>query len=75
MAAPTRTLAAFAATLSYEVIPTAVREATKHSLLDTISCGIYGSQTPWAKIVNQLIVGARGTSRGDALAPGVPRSS
>src|SRR5919109_129914 len=56
MAAPTRTLAAFAATLSYEAIPTAVREATKQYLLDTIGCGIYGSQTPWAKLVNQLIV-------------------
>src|ERR687888_2141261 len=56
MTAPTRTLAAFASTLSYEAIPPAVREATKQYLLDTIGCGIYGSQTPWAKVVNQLIV-------------------
>src|SRR5262245_48330518 len=56
MATPTRTLAAFASTLSYEAIPTAVCEATKQYLLDTIGCGIYGSQTPWAKIVNQLIL-------------------
>src|SRR5207247_10496083 len=56
MATPTRTLAAFASTLSYEAIPTVVREATKQYLLDTIGCGIYGSQTPWAKILNQLIV-------------------
>ena len=47
MATPTRTLAAFASTLSYEAIPTAVREATKQYLLDTIGCGIYGSHTPW----------------------------
>jgi 2-methylcitrate dehydratase PrpD len=56
MATPTRTLAAFASTLSYEAIPTGVREATKQYLLDTIGCGIYGSQTPWAKTLNQLIV-------------------
>ena len=56
MATPTRTLAAFASALSYEAIPTAVREATKQYLLDTIGCGIYGSQTPWAKILNQLIL-------------------
>src|SRR5262245_64349912 len=56
MTTPTRTLADFASTLSYEAIPIAVREATKQYLLDTISCGIYGSHTPWAKIVNQLIM-------------------
>ena len=56
MATPTRTLAAFASTLSYEAIPTGVREATKHYVLDTIGCGLYGAQTPWAKTLNQLIV-------------------
>jgi len=56
MATPTRTLATFASTLSYEDIPTAVREATRQYLLDTIGCGIYGSQTPWAKTLNQLIL-------------------
>src|SRR5215475_10299609 len=56
MATPTRTLAAFASTLSYEAIPTVVCEATKQYLFDTIGCGIYGSQTPWAKILNQLIL-------------------
>ena len=56
MAPPTRTLAAFASTLSYADIPPAVREATKQYLLDTIGCGIYGSQTPWVKSLNQLIL-------------------
>src|SRR4030095_8852188 len=72
MATPTRTLAAFASTLSYEAIPTAVREATKQYLLDTIGCGIYGSQTPWAKILNQLILEQGGRGRGGgALSRGV----
>src|SRR2546427_4570000 len=56
MAAPTRTLATFASILSYEDIPIAVREVTKQYLLDTIGCGIYGSQTPWAKTLNNLIL-------------------
>ena len=56
MTTPTRTLAAFASTLTYEHLPTMVREATKQYLLDAIGCGIYGSQTPWAKILNSLIL-------------------
>src|SRR2546426_11919672 len=84
MATPTRTLAAFASTLSYEVIPTVVREATKQYLLDTIGCGMYGSQTPGAKTLNQLIVeqggrpeatlwlqGVRGPANTEALGLGV----
>ena len=56
MTTPTQIMAAFASTLSYERIPTIVREATKQYLLDTIGCAIYGSQTPWAKILNSLIL-------------------
>ena len=56
MTTPTRTLGAFASTFAYEHLPTVVREATKHYLLDAIGCGIYGSQTPWAKILNSLIL-------------------
>ena len=56
MATTTQTLVAFASTLSCERIPTIVRTATKQYRLDTISCSIYGSQTPWAKILNSLIL-------------------
>jgi 2-methylcitrate dehydratase PrpD len=70
MATPTRRLAAFASTLSYEDIPTAVREATKQYLLDTIGCGIYGSQTPWAKSLNTLILEQGGRHQGcDSMSP------
>ncbi len=56
MKTPTQTLAALASTLPYERIPTIVREATKQYRLGTIGCDIYGSQTPWAKILNNLIL-------------------
>jgi 2-methylcitrate dehydratase PrpD len=56
MAAPTRTLASFAATLDYDRLPPAVLAATKQYLLDTMGCGIYGAQTPWAKALNGLVL-------------------
>ena len=37
MTTPTQTLAGFASTLAYEHIPTAVRDATKQYLLDTLA--------------------------------------
>jgi 2-methylcitrate dehydratase PrpD len=56
MTTPTQRLAEYAATLAYEQIPPAVRDATKQYVLDTIGCGIYGAQTPWAKTVNSFIL-------------------
>lgn len=56
MAGHTRQLANFASTLRYEQLPPVVIEATKQYLLDTIGCGIYGAQTPWAKVVNGLVL-------------------
>ena len=54
MQTPTQTLAAFASTLFCKRIPAIVRQATKPYLLDTIGCSIYGSQTSWAKILNNF---------------------
>lgn len=56
MTSPTQALATFAATLAYEEIPAHVCTATKQYLLDTIGCGIYGAQTPWAKTLNGFIL-------------------
>ena len=53
---PTQTLAAFASTLSSKRIPPIVRAATKQPWLDTVGCGMHGSQTSWAKILNSLIL-------------------
>lgn len=60
MTTPTQTLAALASTLSYKRIPTIVGETTKQSLLDTVGCGIYGSQTSWVKSLTNLIPEHRG---------------
>ncbi len=57
-----RTLEAFTSTFAYEHLPTVVREVAKQYLLDALGCGIYGSQTPWAKILNSLIL-ERGSVR------------
>ena len=54
--APTRMLATFASTLAYDQLPAALVSTTRQYLLDTIGCGIYGGETPWAKAVNTYIL-------------------
>ena len=54
--APTRMLATFASTLAYDQLPAALVSITRQYLLDTIGCGIYGGETPWAKAVNTYIL-------------------
>jgi len=48
---PTKELAQFAATLTYDKIPPSVIERIKLCLLDTFACGLFGSTLPWAQIV------------------------
>jgi 2-methylcitrate dehydratase PrpD len=56
MTTSTRALATFAATLQYEQLPAQVVAIAKQCLLDTLGCGIYGTQTPWAKTLNTFIL-------------------
>jgi 2-methylcitrate dehydratase PrpD len=56
MATPTLTLAQFATTLRYEQLSAPLITRAKQYLLDTLGCGIYGGQTPWAKALNSLIL-------------------
>lgn len=44
-------LAQFAFDLEYEAIPLRDREHMKYDFLDSLGCGIYGSTTPWSKMV------------------------
>jgi 2-methylcitrate dehydratase PrpD len=53
----TRTLARFAATLSYDRIPEGVREYTKDVLLDTLACAVAGHQGEETKQVAALAAG------------------
>lgn len=51
----TKALADFAANLDYEDLSERTIANIKKALLDSIGCGILGSQFPWSKIVNQFI--------------------
>lgn len=56
MTSSTLDIAAFAAHLSYQHMAPSLVDITKQYLLDTMGCGIYGAQTPWAKALNGLIL-------------------
>ncbi|MFQ5765176.1 MAG: MmgE/PrpD family protein [Rhodospirillales bacterium] len=51
MSRETETLAAFAAGLAYEDIPSEVVERAKDCIIDTIGAAIYGSGLPWSRII------------------------
>jgi len=46
--APTRELADWISSLRYEDVPPRTREVARIAILDTLGCGIYGWNTPWA---------------------------
>jgi 2-methylcitrate dehydratase PrpD len=46
--APTRELADWISSLRYEDIPPRTREVARIAILDTLGCGLYGWNTPWA---------------------------
>lgn len=47
----TREVAAWITSLRYEDLPSRTREVVRSALLDTIGCGVYGYQTPWAQML------------------------
>jgi 2-methylcitrate dehydratase PrpD len=51
IAAPTRELANWVASLSYDDLPQRTREVVRIALLDTVGAGIYGYRTPWAQML------------------------
>ena len=51
IAAPTRELANWVASLSYDDLPQRTREVVRIALLDTVGAGIYGHRTPWAQML------------------------
>lgn len=46
--APTRELADWISSLRYEDVPPRTREVARIAILDTLGCGLYGWNTPWA---------------------------
>jgi 2-methylcitrate dehydratase PrpD len=62
IAAPTRELANWVATLSYDDLPQRTRDVTRIALLDTLGAGLYGFNTPWTqKLLTWVKRGGSGT--------------
>lgn len=57
-------LATYVSNLTYDAIPAAVSRKAKECLLDSLAVGLYGSLTPWGRIVANLVkdLGGKGTS-------------
>lgn len=47
----TRAIAAFVSGLTYEAIPADVRQRIKLLVLDSLGCGLFGSDLPWTRIL------------------------
>lgn len=58
--APTRELAAWISRLRYQDLPQRTREVVRLAILDTLGCGVYGYNTPWAKILLTWVRSAAG---------------
>ncbi len=60
-----RTLAEFAAGLTYEQIPAAPRERARQCIIDTAGAALFGSRLPWSRIVagHAQQCGGNGSSR------------
>jgi aconitate decarboxylase len=51
----TRRIAEFASQLSYDQIPTPVRERLKLLILDSLGCAIYGAGLEWCRILRETL--------------------
>ncbi|OGA41438.1 MAG: hypothetical protein A3G24_06175 [Betaproteobacteria bacterium RIFCSPLOWO2_12_FULL_62_13] len=51
VSSPTREIASWVANLSYADLPARTREVARCAILDTVGCGVYGFNTPWAKML------------------------
>src|SRR5262245_30103476 len=50
-ASPTRVLARWVSTLTYDALPPRTREIVRIALLDALGAGVYGYATPWTKML------------------------
>lgn len=55
--ATTRTIAEFAAGLRYEDLPQEVIAEAKRCILDSLGCGLFGSDKPWTQSVARVVAG------------------
>jgi aconitate decarboxylase len=63
----TRNLAHFVSNVCYEDIPAEVRQRIKLLILDSLGCGLYGADLPWAKILKNTLSAVDNTSEGVSI--------
>src|SRR5690554_703306 len=63
----TRNIAEFVSGLRYENIPSEVRQRIKLLVLDSLGCGLYGTDLPWAKILKETLSSIDSTTDGATL--------
>ena len=62
IAAPTRELASWVSSLTYDDVPARTRDVARIALLDSLGAGLYGFNTPWAqKLLAWVKRGGSGT--------------
>jgi len=69
----TRELASWVASLAWDQVPKPTREVLRAAVLDTLGAGLYGSTTPWARVVREWAERAAG--KGVASVWGAPAPS
>ena len=66
----TMTLAAYAAQLRYEDIPSHVLHCVRHSICDTLGAMIFGFGLPWSQMINDYALSFGSGGRSRILGPG-----
>lgn len=59
--------------LSWDDVPTHVRDRAAHLLLDGLGCALVGAQLPWSRIATEAVLGIEG--RGGAVVIGTGRTT
>ena len=67
MTAAARTLAEFAVGLKYEMLPNAVVERAKTTIIDTVGAMTFGADLPWSRIIIEYVQRTSAPGRGSIV--------
>jgi len=67
---PTEALARFITRLKFEDIPQNCLSVIKMAFLDALGCGLFGSTTPWSKMINEMVKDCGGNEEATLWADG-----
>jgi 2-methylcitrate dehydratase PrpD len=70
--AATRAVAGWIAALQYDELPARTREVVRCAILDTLGCGVYGYQTPWATMLLEWARAGGGKPESTVWGDGAP---